>query len=98
MRETVELIECPRDAWQGLADFIPTNYKAEYLKELRQLLELGRDDPPIGLCACVAEDLLVPCSAPLGIAVKATPATRVDPPAKALTATPHRRLPAPSRE
>jgi hydroxymethylglutaryl-CoA lyase len=32
--ETVKLIECPRDAWQGLQDFIPTEYKTEYLKEL----------------------------------------------------------------
>jgi len=32
--ERVKLIECPRDAWQGLPDFIPTDYKAEYLKEL----------------------------------------------------------------
>jgi hydroxymethylglutaryl-CoA lyase len=32
--ETVKLIECPRDAWQGLPDFIPTEFKAEYLKEL----------------------------------------------------------------
>jgi hydroxymethylglutaryl-CoA lyase len=32
--ETVKLIECPRDAWQGLPDFIPTERKAEYLKEL----------------------------------------------------------------
>lgn len=30
----VKLAECPRDAWQGLQDFIPTEYKAEYLKEL----------------------------------------------------------------
>jgi hydroxymethylglutaryl-CoA lyase len=34
MTEQVKLIECPRDAWQGLADFIPTDYKAEHLKEL----------------------------------------------------------------
>jgi hydroxymethylglutaryl-CoA lyase len=34
MAETIRLIECPRDAWQGLPDFIPTDYKAEYLKEL----------------------------------------------------------------
>src|SRR5579864_4037738 len=34
MPEKVKLIECPRDAWQGLQDFIPTEYKAEYLKEL----------------------------------------------------------------
>src|SRR6266852_4222192 len=34
MPETTKLIECPRDAWQGLPDFIPTDYKAEYLKEL----------------------------------------------------------------
>jgi hydroxymethylglutaryl-CoA lyase len=30
----VKLIECPRDAWQGLPDFIPTEYKVEYLREL----------------------------------------------------------------
>jgi hydroxymethylglutaryl-CoA lyase len=34
MPETAKLIECPRDAWQGLPDFIPTDYKAEYLREL----------------------------------------------------------------
>src|SRR5437870_8458390 len=34
MAESTKLIECPRDAWQGLPDFIPTEYKAEYLKEL----------------------------------------------------------------
>jgi hydroxymethylglutaryl-CoA lyase len=34
MTEPTRLIECPRDAWQGLPDFIPTEYKAEYLKEL----------------------------------------------------------------
>jgi hydroxymethylglutaryl-CoA lyase len=32
--EPVKLIECPRDAWQGLPDFIPTEYKVEYLKKL----------------------------------------------------------------
>jgi hydroxymethylglutaryl-CoA lyase len=32
--ETVKLIECPRDAWQGLPDFIPTELKTGYLKEL----------------------------------------------------------------
>jgi len=31
---TTKLIECPRDAWQGLTDFIPSEYKAEYLAEL----------------------------------------------------------------
>ena len=30
----MKLVECPRDAWQGLTDFIPSSYKAEYLKEL----------------------------------------------------------------
>jgi hydroxymethylglutaryl-CoA lyase len=34
MAEQVKLIECPRDAWQGLPDFIPTELKSEYLKEL----------------------------------------------------------------
>jgi hydroxymethylglutaryl-CoA lyase len=34
MTEPIKLVECPRDAWQGLPDLIPTEYKAEYLKEL----------------------------------------------------------------
>jgi hydroxymethylglutaryl-CoA lyase len=34
MIDAVKLIECPRDAWQGLPDLIPTEYKAEYLREL----------------------------------------------------------------
>jgi hydroxymethylglutaryl-CoA lyase len=34
MPRPVKLIECPRDAWQGLPDFIPTELKAEYLREL----------------------------------------------------------------
>jgi hydroxymethylglutaryl-CoA lyase len=34
MSQAVKLVECPRDAWQGLPDLIPTEYKAEYLKEL----------------------------------------------------------------
>src|SRR5713226_3109322 len=33
-KQQLKLIECPRDAWQGLSDFIPTEYKAEYLREL----------------------------------------------------------------
>jgi hydroxymethylglutaryl-CoA lyase len=32
--DTVKLVECPRDAWQGLPDFIPTEYKAAYLQAL----------------------------------------------------------------
>src|SRR5258705_8362832 len=34
MSQIVKLIECTRDAWQGLPDLVPTDYKAEYLKEL----------------------------------------------------------------
>src|SRR5215467_10733280 len=34
MADLVKLIECPRDAWQGLNAVIPAQYKAEYLKEL----------------------------------------------------------------
>jgi hydroxymethylglutaryl-CoA lyase len=34
LTESVKLVECPRDAWQGLQDIIPAAYKAEYLKEL----------------------------------------------------------------
>jgi hydroxymethylglutaryl-CoA lyase len=32
--ESVKLIECPRDAWQGLPEIIPTDLKVAYLKEL----------------------------------------------------------------
>jgi hydroxymethylglutaryl-CoA lyase len=32
--DPVKLIECPRDAWQGLPDLIPTVFKAQYLSEL----------------------------------------------------------------
>jgi hydroxymethylglutaryl-CoA lyase len=34
MPEPVKLIECPRDAWQGLKGQIPTYIKVEYLKSL----------------------------------------------------------------
>src|ERR1700682_5989253 len=34
MSEPVQLIECPRDAWQGLAEIIPTELKVEYLLRL----------------------------------------------------------------
>ncbi len=34
MERTTKIIECPRDAWQGLPEQIPTEYNAEYLKEL----------------------------------------------------------------
>jgi len=32
--ETVKLIECPRDAWQGLKGIIPADLKVDYLKAL----------------------------------------------------------------
>jgi hydroxymethylglutaryl-CoA lyase len=34
MEDTVKLIECPRDAWQGLAGMIPTDVKVTYLRAL----------------------------------------------------------------
>jgi hydroxymethylglutaryl-CoA lyase len=34
MSETVKLIECPRDAWQGLKGEIPTDLKVDYLNAL----------------------------------------------------------------
>ncbi|MGA9564232.1 MAG: hydroxymethylglutaryl-CoA lyase [Candidatus Korobacteraceae bacterium] len=34
MSDTIKLIECPRDAWQGLPGQIPTAAKVEYLKAL----------------------------------------------------------------
>src|SRR5215218_7713294 len=32
--DSVKLIECPRDAWQGLPGLIPTERKVEYLRGL----------------------------------------------------------------
>lgn len=34
MTDTVKIIECPRDAWQGLPEIIPTETKVEYLLQL----------------------------------------------------------------
>ena len=34
MSEPVKIIECPRDAWQGLAEIIPTETKIDYLLNL----------------------------------------------------------------
>jgi hydroxymethylglutaryl-CoA lyase len=34
LSELVKLIECPRDAWQGLKGLIPADLKADYLKAL----------------------------------------------------------------
>jgi len=34
LTDIVKIIECPRDAWQGLAEIIPTETKVEYLLQL----------------------------------------------------------------
>jgi len=34
LAETIKLIECPRDAWQGLKGIIPADLKVDYLKAL----------------------------------------------------------------
>jgi hydroxymethylglutaryl-CoA lyase len=34
VEEDTKIVECPRDAWQGLPNLIPTQYKANYLREL----------------------------------------------------------------
>jgi hydroxymethylglutaryl-CoA lyase len=34
LSEPVKIIECPRDAWQGLGEFIPTQTKIDYLLNL----------------------------------------------------------------
>jgi hydroxymethylglutaryl-CoA lyase len=34
MSENVQLVECPRDAWQGIATHIPAEAKAAYLRKL----------------------------------------------------------------
>jgi hydroxymethylglutaryl-CoA lyase len=33
---TISIVECPRDAWQGFHDFIPTSEKIKHLKNLMQ--------------------------------------------------------------
>src|SRR5438132_14033381 len=38
LNDTVKLVECPRDAWQGLKRQIPTDIKVQYL---RALIEAG---------------------------------------------------------
>lgn len=43
--ESIKIIECPRDAMQGIKDFIPTELKAEYLN---QLLKVGFDTLDFG--------------------------------------------------
>ena len=42
---TLKLVECPRDAMQGLHDYIPTNLKADYIN---QLLKCGFDTIDFG--------------------------------------------------
>ena len=45
MQEPIKLVECPRDAMQGIHDFIPTQLKAEYLN---LLLQVGFDTLDFG--------------------------------------------------
>jgi len=35
MPDSVKLVECPRDAWQGLQGHIPTDLKVDYLRPAR---------------------------------------------------------------
>src|SRR3954466_11610689 len=45
MDQTIKLVECPRDAMQGMHDFIDTNLKAAYLN---LLLQVGFDTLDFG--------------------------------------------------
>ena len=45
MNKAVKLIECPRDAMQGIRDFIPTEKKVQYIQSL---LRVGFDTIDIG--------------------------------------------------
>jgi hydroxymethylglutaryl-CoA lyase len=45
MPDSIHITECPRDAMQGIKDFIPTELKAEYLN---QLLKVGFDTLDFG--------------------------------------------------
>ena len=44
-RKQIKLIECPRDAMQGMQDFVPTKLKAEYINTL---LKVGFDTIDFG--------------------------------------------------
>jgi len=43
--EKLKIIECPRDAMQGMHDFVPTDLKIEYINKL---LEVGFDTIDFG--------------------------------------------------
>jgi hydroxymethylglutaryl-CoA lyase len=45
MKSMVKLIECPRDAMQGIKDFIPTEKKVQYIQSL---LRVGFDTIDFG--------------------------------------------------
>ena len=45
MLDDIKIIECPRDAMQGIIDFIPTNLKAQYIN---LLLKVGFDTLDFG--------------------------------------------------
>ena len=45
MLEKVKIIECPRDAMQGIKNFIPTNIKLSYLQSV---VDVGFDVVDIG--------------------------------------------------
>ena len=44
-KQAIRLVECPRDAMQGLHDFIPTDKKVAYIN---QLLKVGFDTIDFG--------------------------------------------------
>ena len=45
MNKAVKIIECPRDAMQGIKDFIPTEKKVQYIQSL---LRVGFDTIDFG--------------------------------------------------
>jgi len=45
MPEKIKIIECPRDAMQGIKQFIPTNQKVQYIQSL---LRVGFDTIDFG--------------------------------------------------
>ena len=45
MSSIIKIVECPRDAMQGISDFIPTQQK---IKHINQLLKVGFDTIDFG--------------------------------------------------
>jgi hydroxymethylglutaryl-CoA lyase len=91
--EAVRIIECPRDAWQGLKKIIPTEAKVSYL---RKLIELGFHN--LDAVSFVAPKYVpqMADSEAVMAALSADGPTKTEPKGESRTPTPDTRRPTPS--